>query len=78
MFGNNTCIARFFKRRICDIYDKMYRQRAFVHWYLTQGMEEQEFEYAREDIQCLQQEYLEHLHSGGTPTASEEENEGSE
>merc|ERR1719150_2569102 len=38
MFGNNTLISRFFTERISKIYDKMYQQRAFVHWYVDEGM----------------------------------------
>lgn len=35
----------------------MFEKRAFVHWYLSEGMEEGEFQNAREDISNLLQDY---------------------
>merc|ERR1712204_62121 len=48
MIGNNTSISRVFSERISKKYDLMYSQRAFVHWYVGEGMEEGEFAEARE------------------------------
>merc|ERR1719422_2892474 len=50
MIGNNTSISRVFSERISKKYDLMYSQRAFVHWYVGEGMEEGEFAEAREDL----------------------------
>eukprot|EP00487_Bulimina_marginata_P012136 TRINITY_DN8238_c0_g1_i1.p1 TRINITY_DN8238_c0_g1~~TRINITY_DN8238_c0_g1_i1.p1 ORF type:complete len:166 (+),score=14.69 TRINITY_DN8238_c0_g1_i1:160-657(+) len=50
MIGNNTAISRLFSRRLSAKYDIMYSQRAFVHWYVGEGMEEGEFAEAREDF----------------------------
>merc|ERR1711897_18046 len=50
MIGNNTAISRVFSERIAKKYDLMYSQRAFVHWYVGEGMEEGEFAEAREDL----------------------------
>ncbi len=36
----------------------MYSQRAFVHWYIEEGMEEGEFAEAREDSGFLEMDYL--------------------
>merc|ERR1712048_261810 len=47
MIGNNTSISRVFSERISKKYDLMYSQRAFVHWYVGEGMEEGEFAEAR-------------------------------
>ena len=35
----------------------MFEKRAFVHWYLSEGMEEGEFQNAREGISNLLQDY---------------------
>merc|ERR1719251_590313 len=40
MIGNNVAVSRVFTERITKKYDMMYSQRAFVHWYVGEGMEE--------------------------------------
>jgi tubulin alpha len=39
MISNSTAISSVFER-IDRKFDLMYAKRAFVHWYLSEGMEE--------------------------------------
>merc|ERR1719204_1330687 len=48
MIGNNVAVNRVFQERLSKKYDMMYSQRAYVHWYVGEGMEEGEFSEARE------------------------------
>ncbi|CAF1428525.1 unnamed protein product [Adineta ricciae] len=69
--GNNTAIQELFKR-IAEQFKAMFARKAFVHWYLREGMDELEFTEAESDMHDLISEYQQYQDAAVEDDAEEE------
>ncbi|KAJ6228955.1 tubulin beta chain [Anaeramoeba flamelloides] len=54
--GNNTAIQELFKR-VGGQFSVMFRRKAFLHWYINEGMDEMEFTEAEANMNDIVNEY---------------------
>lgn len=73
--SNSTAIAEVWSR-INYKFDLMFAKRAFTHWFIGEGMDEQEFIEARENLAGLEKDYEECCRPSSQLGESSEEEEG--
>ena len=61
--GNSTSIQGLFKR-VGDQFSAMFRRKAFLHWYTSEGMDEMEFTEAESNMNDLVSEYQQYQDAG--------------
>jgi len=72
--GNTTSFRELFTR-VDGQFQKMYARRAFIHWYVNEGLETVEFDEARSNMTDLIQEYEMYETAGVEETGENEEEE---
>jgi len=60
--GHTTAVTSMYKR-VLDSYSTMYRRKAYLHWYLGEGMDEQDFVQTENNIIDLIDEYQSYQHA---------------
>ena len=57
---------RTFKKRIFKPFFKLLNTQAYLHWYINEGMELQDFKDARQNLEYLEQDYLDVVYEANT------------
>ncbi|XP_036116891.1 tubulin beta-2A chain-like [Molossus molossus] len=73
--GNSTAIQGLFKR-ISEQFVAMFRRKAFLHWYVGEGMDEGEFTEAESNVSDLVSEYQQYQDAVAYEQEFPEEEEG--
>ncbi|KAI1505707.1 Tubulin/FtsZ, GTPase domain-containing protein [Biscogniauxia marginata] len=60
--GNTTALQEILKR-VGEQFAAMFRRRAFIHWYTSEGMDEMEFSEAESNMNDLIAEYQQYQHA---------------
>ncbi|AQK63997.1 Tubulin beta-4 chain [Zea mays] len=74
--GNSTSIQEMF-RRVSEQFTAMFRRKAFLHWYTSEGMDEMEFTEAESNMNDLVAEYQQYQ-DATAEEYEEEEHDGEE
>ena len=72
--GNSTAIQEMFKR-VGEQFTAMFRRKAFLHWYTTEGMDEMEFTEAESNMNDLVSEYQQYQEATAEDDQEMEEEE---
>jgi len=75
--GNSTSIQDLFKR-ISDQFTAMFKRKAFLHWYIGEGMEEMELTEAESNMSDLISEYQQYQEASLSDNEGDNENEENE
>merc|ERR1712185_190653 len=75
--GNSTAIQEMFKR-VAEQFTAMFRRKAFLHWYTTEGMDEMEFPEAESNMNDLVSEYQQYQDATAEDEGEFDEDEGEE
>lgn len=70
---NSTAIQELF-RRVDEAFSRMFRKKAYLHWYLGEGMHEDDFIESQNKIQELIFDYQQNQ-EGGTNYESQDEDD---
>ncbi|KAJ3428061.1 tubulin beta chain [Anaeramoeba flamelloides] len=72
--GNKTCIQELFKR-VGYQFSVMFKRRAFLHWYINEGMDESEFTEAESNMTDLINDYQQYQEASIEDVFGEEDQE---